>query len=141
MTAAPFLAMALLSFQTLTCLSRHSAPPSETKRTIAGKSLCRKDKSMTIQHGSVHFQILDRLCAMPKAVRGVSAPMLQRMFGNFEAVEDLVSAGLIRKRGWADGPGSILVPTPEGEALLDQLKAPHRSPLVTSGDRVILPEE
>ena len=96
---------------------------------------------MDIQHGSVHFQILDRLCAMPTAVRGVSAPMLQRMFGNLEAVEQLVSAGLIRKRGWADGPGSILVPTAEGEALLEKLKAPHRNSLVTDGDRVILPQE
>lgn len=95
---------------------------------------------MPIQYDSVHYRILDRLCTMPKAVRGFSAPMLQRLFGSAEAVEDLLSLGLIRKRGWADGPGSILVPTPAGEALLDDLKAPHRRPLVTHDDRVILPQ-
>jgi hypothetical protein len=94
---------------------------------------------MHIQYGSVHYQILDRLCSMPKAVRGISAPMLQRMFGNAEAVEDLVSAGLVKKRGWSDGPGSILVPTPDGEALLKAVKTPHERSLVTDRDRVILP--
>ncbi len=95
---------------------------------------------MNILHGSVHYQILDQLCAMPKAVRGISEPMLQRRFGDVAAVEDLISAGLVRKRGWADGPGSVLVPTQAGEALLEDLKAPHQNTLVTHNDRVILPQ-
>ncbi len=95
---------------------------------------------MQIRFGSVHYQILDQLCAMPKAVRGMSEVMLQRRFGDTAAVEAMIVAGLLRKRGWADGPGSILVPTAAGEALLLELKAPHQKPLVTHNDRVILPQ-
>ena len=95
---------------------------------------------MHIKQGSVHYQILDRLCTMPKAVRGMSAPMLQRFYGGLDAVEDLASAGLVRKRGWADGPGSIWIPTPAGEALHEEMKTPHQSSLVTNKDRVILPQ-
>ncbi len=95
---------------------------------------------MDIKYGSIHYQILDRLCSMPKPVRGMSVPMLQRFFGHVDAVEDLAAAGLLKKRGWADGPGAILVPTPAGEALLEKLKAPHQSPVVTRNDRVILPQ-
>lgn len=81
---------------------------------------------MQIARGSVHHQILDRLCTMPKAVRGISAPMLLRLFGSVDAVEDLASWGLIKKRGWSDGPGSVLVPTPAGEALHNDMQAPRR---------------
>ncbi len=95
---------------------------------------------MQIDYGSVHYQILDRLCSMPKAVRGISTPMLQRLFSDSEAVDDLASAGLIKKRGWADGPGSIWVPTEAGEALLAEMKTPHQSTLVTHSDRLILPQ-
>jgi len=95
---------------------------------------------MKIDYGSVHYRILDRLCTMPKAVRGISTPMLQRLFGDAGAIEDLASAGLIKKRGWADGPGSIWVPTAAGETLLSEMKTPHQSTLVTQSDRVILPQ-
>ncbi|MGI9449885.1 MAG: hypothetical protein ACR2QH_04485 [Geminicoccaceae bacterium] len=95
---------------------------------------------MQIEYGSVHYRILDHLCAMPKAVRGMSGPMLQRLFGGSDAIEDLAASGLIKKRGWADGPGSIWVPTAAGEALLLEIKEPHQTPPpVTRTDRVILP--
>ena len=72
---------------------------------------------MMIERDSVHFRILERLCSMPKAVRGISAAMLDRHFHADWAVEELASAGLIAERGWADGPGTIWVPTGAGEAL------------------------
>lgn len=97
---------------------------------------------MHIQYGSVHHRILERLCIMPRAVRGISAAMLQRQFGDTSAIDDLISNGLIKKRGWADGPGSVLVPTPEGEALVQSLQASHHGSLTarTNRDRVILPQ-
>ncbi|HEX5079140.1 MAG TPA: hypothetical protein VFV80_08310 [Geminicoccaceae bacterium] len=78
---------------------------------------------MMIERDSVHFQILDRLCAMPKAVRGISGAMLERHFHADWAVEELAGAGLIAERGWADGPGTIWVPTAAGEALWRELIA------------------
>ena len=68
--------------------------------------------------------------------------MLQREFGNSAAVDDLISRGLIKQRGWADGPGSILVPTQEGETLVQSLQASHYGSLAisTTEDRVILPQ-
>ena len=78
---------------------------------------------MMIERDSVHFQILDRLCAMPKAVRGISGAMLERHFHADWAVEELSGAGLIAERGWADGPGTIWVPTAAGEALWRELTA------------------
>ena len=68
--------------------------------------------------------------------------MLQRQFGESSAVDDLISGGLIKKRGWADGPGAILIPTPEGEALVQSLRASHHGSLTvpTTGDRIILPQ-
>ncbi len=95
---------------------------------------------MNIQNGSVHHQILERLCAMPKAVRGISAAMLQRQFGESGAIDDLVAAGLVRSRGWADGPGAVLVPTVSGEALAKELRVPHRETSRSPSDRVILPQ-
>ena len=95
---------------------------------------------MDMQSGSVHHQILERLCAMPKAVRGISAAMLKRQFGESGAIDDLIGAGLIRMRGWADGPGAVLVPTANGEALADKLRAPHQEPSRLPNDRVILPQ-
>ncbi|MEZ5935771.1 MAG: hypothetical protein R3F54_28450 [Alphaproteobacteria bacterium] len=95
---------------------------------------------MQVRHDSIHFQILDRLCRMRRAVRGIAPAMLQRQFGDLLAVEDLAAAGLLKKRGWADGPGWVWVPTEEGEALHRSMAtAPHQSPAVTSGDRIILP--
>lgn len=71
---------------------------------------------MTIERDSVEFRILERLCTMPKPVRGISGAMLERHFGTPAAVEELAAAGLIQGRGWANGPGMVWIPTPEGEA-------------------------
>jgi hypothetical protein len=76
---------------------------------------------MMIERDSVHFQILERLCAMPKAVRGISGAMLDRRFNAVWAVDELAAAGLITERGWANGPGAIWVPTPAGEAIYREL--------------------
>jgi hypothetical protein len=76
---------------------------------------------MAIGRDSVHFRILERLCTMPKPVRGIAGGMLDRHFGAPEAVEELASLGLIRGRGWANGPGMIWIPTPDGEALYHEL--------------------
>lgn len=67
--------------------------------------------------------------------------MLERRFGDLAAVEELAAAGLLRKRGWADGPGWVWLPTEAGEALHASMsEAPHQSPSLTSTDRVILPD-
>ena len=71
---------------------------------------------MTIERDSVHFRILERLCAMPRPVRGIAGAMLERHFSAPEVVEDLARLGLIQGRGWANGPGLIWIPTAEGEA-------------------------
>jgi hypothetical protein len=76
---------------------------------------------MMIERDSVHFQILERMCSMPKAVRGISGTMLDRHFHADWAVEELSGAGLIAERGWADGPGAVWVPTAAGEALFREL--------------------
>jgi hypothetical protein len=76
---------------------------------------------MTIERDSVHFRVLERICRMPKPVRGISGAMLERHFGAPDAVEELAAAGLIRARGWANGPGMIWIPTPEGEAAYQAL--------------------
>ena len=73
---------------------------------------------MTIERDSVHFRILERLCVMPKPVRGISGTMLERHFGAPAAVEELASLGLIQARGWANGPGMIWIPTAAGEAAI-----------------------
>jgi hypothetical protein len=78
---------------------------------------------MTIERDSVHFLILERLCALPRPVRGTSVAMLERDYSAPWAVAELAAAGLVRERGWHDGPGSIWVPTPQGEALYQQLAA------------------
>ena len=76
---------------------------------------------MMIERDSVHFKILERLCSMPKAVRGSTTTMLDRHFHADWAVEELASAGLIEERGGADGPGAVWVPTAAGEALYHEL--------------------
>ena len=76
---------------------------------------------MTIERDSVHFRILERLCTMPKPVRGISGAMLDRHFGAPAAVEELAHLGLIQGRGWANGPGMVWIPTAEGEALYREL--------------------
>jgi hypothetical protein len=80
---------------------------------------------MAIERDSVHFRILERLCAMPKPVRGIAGAMLDRHFGAPQAVEELASEGLIKGRGWANGPGMIWIPTPEGEAAYQALADGH----------------
>lgn len=95
---------------------------------------------MQIRYDSVHFKILDRLCRMPKAVRGMAPAMLQRHFGDLVAVEELAGAGLLQKRGWSDGPGWVWIPTEAGLELHRTMSdAPHQSPAVSTSDRVILP--
>jgi hypothetical protein len=76
---------------------------------------------MAIERDSVHFRILERLCAMPRPVRGIAGGMLERHFRAPEAVEELARIGLIRGRGWANGPGLIWIPTAEGEAVYQAL--------------------
>ena len=76
---------------------------------------------MQIERDSVHFRILDRLCTMPKPVRGISGAMLDRHFGAPAVVEELASLGLIQGRGWANGPGMIWIPTAKGEDLYHEL--------------------
>ena len=78
---------------------------------------------MEIERDSVHFLILERLCALPKPVRGTSGAMLDRDFNAAEAVQALAAAGLIRERGWHDGPGAIWIPTAEGERVYQRLAA------------------
>ncbi len=72
---------------------------------------------MNVERDGVHFAILDALCRMPRPVRGISAAMLERRFGAPAAVRELAEAGLIRERGWYEGPGAIWVPTEAGEEL------------------------
>ena len=96
---------------------------------------------MQVRYESVHFLILERLCTMPKAVRGMAPAMLQRRFGDLVAIEEMAEAGLVKKRGWADGPGWIWVPTEAGEALYQSMStASHESPALAANDRVILPQ-
>ena len=76
---------------------------------------------MTIERDSVHFRILERLCTMPRPVRGIAGAMLERHFSAPEAVEELARLGLIQGRGWANGPGLIWIPTAEGEAAYQAL--------------------
>jgi len=78
---------------------------------------------MTIERNSVHFRILERLCTMPRAVRGISGAMLERRFNAGWAIDELAAAGLIIQRGWADGPGGVWVPSSRGEALYHQMIA------------------
>lgn len=81
---------------------------------------------MTIERDSVHFLILERLCSAPKAVRGTSGAMLDRDYNAPAAVAELAALGLIRERGWHNGPGAIWIPTAKGEALHAELaKAPQ----------------
>ncbi len=76
---------------------------------------------LVVDPDSTHFRILARLCAMPRAVRGISRPMLNRVFSDPRAIDDLARSKLIRQRGWNDGPGGIWVPTEAGEALFEEL--------------------
>jgi hypothetical protein len=76
---------------------------------------------MEIERDGVHFRILERLCGMPRAVRGISGAMLERHFNASWAVDELAAARLIHARGWANGPGAIWIPTEAGEAVYRRL--------------------
>ena len=76
---------------------------------------------MEVRRDIVHFAILEALCRMARPVRGISAAMLERHFAAPAAVRDLAEDGLIRERGWHEGPGAIWVPTAAGEALYRRL--------------------
>jgi hypothetical protein len=96
---------------------------------------------MSIERDSVHFRILERLCAMPKPVRGISGAMLERHFDATWAVEELAAANLIAARGWANGPGAVWIPTAAGEALYRELaeggrESPPFQPVRTSANSV-----
>jgi len=96
---------------------------------------------MSIEQDSVHFRILERLCGMPKPVRGISGAMLERHFDATWAVEELAAAGLIVARGWANGPGAVWIPTAAGEALHHELsegsrESPPFQPVRTSANSV-----
>lgn len=93
---------------------------------------------MTIERDSVHFQILERLCALPRPVRGTSAAMLMRDFDDPRAIDELKEMGLIKERGWHNGPGAILIPTREGEALFEQMENVQPKP---AAPRWIKPSE
>jgi hypothetical protein len=94
---------------------------------------------MTIERDSVQFRVLERLCSMPKPVRGISGAMLERHFGSGAAIEELAGAGLIAARGWANGPGAVWIPTAAGEAVWRELldgrsEAPPFQPVKTPAD-------
>ena len=57
----------------------------------------------------------------PEGSGGTSGAILDRDYHAPRAVQELKAAGLIRERGWHDGPGAIFVPTAEGEALYARL--------------------
>jgi hypothetical protein len=50
----------------------------------------------------------------------MSEAMLLREFRSSRAIRNLASQGLIRRRGWHDGPGGVWVPTPEGERIVSE---------------------
>ncbi len=84
---------------------------------------------MQIDPNSTAFRVLERLCRLPKPVRSISDVMLNAEFGDPHAVRALAEAGLIRARGWDQGPGTLWVPTPAGE----RLYAEHAGDAATAG--------
>jgi DNA-binding MarR family transcriptional regulator len=71
-----------------------------------------------IEKGSTEYAILVALCDMPRPVRGMSEAMLLLNYRSSRAIRALSEQGLIKRRGWHDGPGGIWVPTSEGEAMV-----------------------
>ncbi|MDA0367152.1 MAG: hypothetical protein O2995_02055 [Proteobacteria bacterium] len=53
--------------------------------------------------------------------------MLLRNFKSLRAIQLLAADGLIRCRGWNDGPGGVWVPTSKGEALIEGSGAAGRA--------------
>ncbi|PCJ59817.1 MAG: hypothetical protein COA65_05040 [Rhodospirillaceae bacterium] len=76
-----------------------------------------------IQRNSVHFRILEALCALPEAVRGITSVMLNRKFDAPRVLVELASNGLIAEKGWDKGPGAVLVATDTGMRLYRELAA------------------
>ncbi|MSO65770.1 MAG: hypothetical protein EXQ85_08255 [Alphaproteobacteria bacterium] len=83
---------------------------------------------LRVRANSRHHKILRKLCDMPKPVRGISDAMLNRAFGAPRAIQELAQAGLIRQRGWHDGPGGVWVPTEAGEEVCRKLAEPDEAP-------------
>jgi hypothetical protein len=73
-----------------------------------------------MEKDSPEHEILSALCALPRPVRSMSEAMLLREFRSSRAIRNLASQGLIRRRGWHDGPGGVWVPTPEGERIVSE---------------------
>jgi hypothetical protein len=90
--------------------------------------------AMEIERDGVHFRILERLCSMPQAVRGISGAMLERHFNASWAVDELAAARLIRPRGWANGPGAIWIPTEDGLAIYRRLVGDHGASAGATGE-------
>jgi hypothetical protein len=78
-------------------------------------------REMHIGRDSPHFQILEKLCSAPEAVRGVSGVMLNRVFDAPFVIAELAESGLIRERGWDKGPGAVWIPTEKGERLFREI--------------------
>lgn len=76
-----------------------------------------------LEKGSDEYKILETLCSMPRPVRGMSEAMLVRSFKSTRPIRALAAKGLIRRRGWSDGPGGIWVPTEDGEAVFENAPA------------------
>jgi hypothetical protein len=96
---------------------------------------------MEIERDGVHFRILERLCSMPQAVRGISGAMLERHFSASWAVDELAAARLIRPRGWANGPGAIWIPTEDGLAIYRRLHGePTDSPTAAKPQNRAVPK-
>ena len=106
------------------------APAERAAGTVAGKALAfiaalwrlaRDGNAMQIQQDSVHFHILEALCALPEAVRGITSVMLNRKFDAPRVLAELESDGLIAEKGWDKGPGAVLVATEAGVRLYHEL--------------------
>jgi hypothetical protein len=90
--------------------------------------------AMEIERDDVHFRILERLCSMPQAVRGISGAMLERHFNSSWAVDELAAARLIQTRGWANGPGAVWIPTEAGEATYRRLAGDRTADAGAAGE-------
>lgn len=74
----------------------------------------------TVEKDSDEYKILAALCRLPRPVRSMSEAMLLRRFKSSRPIQALEAKGLIRRRGWSDGPGSVWVPTEDGEAIVQE---------------------
>lgn len=72
---------------------------------------------MQIQRDSLHFRVLEALDAMPQAMPGITAVMLNRKFNAPQVLVELEAEGLIAEKGWDTGPGAVVVATEAGARL------------------------